>query len=209
MSSNFDISWSDSSLDSRTDNESLIDFIKLQPGENRMRIVSQPSKLEIHWEDTIDGSRRKVICLGAKCPVCKHSNPPQVRYQFKVIDREDNKVKILECGKQIISAIRNYAVDSDYGDPTSYDIKIKKDGRGRDTKYTVKAVPNKVPLTEEEKEMVENSPSIAELNKIKTEEEIYGLQLRVLADSLADLAKDDIDSDNVNSDDNDPDWDDL
>ena len=91
---------------------------------------------------------------------------------MKVIDRADNTVKVLECGKQIVKAIKGYAVDPDYGDPTAYDIKIKKEGIGRDTRYTVVAVPNKTPLTEEEKEMVEGSPTIADLNKIRTEDDI-------------------------------------
>lgn len=208
MSTNFDMSWSDDSLNSRSGNSQGLDFLKLQQGENRVRIVSQPSRIDIHWEDTIDGSKKKIVCLGAKCPICKKGSPAQTRYQFKVIDRTDNVVKLFECGKQIISTIRSYAVDPDYGDPTTYDIKIKKEGSGRDTRYSVMAVPNKNELTEEEKKMVEESPTIEELNRIRSEEEIYGMNLKILIDSLSDLAEDDVDIDS-SDDDDDPDWDDL
>ena len=198
---NFDMNWDDISGGSN-DNNSL-DYLKLQNGENRMRIVSAPSQLEIHWEEALDGSKKKIICLGPKCPICKKGGKLQTKYQMKVIDRADNTVKVLECGKQIVKAIKGYAVDPDYGDPTTYDIKIKKEGTGRDTRYTVVAVPNKTPLTEEEKEMVEGSPTIVDLNKIRTEDDIIGMQLKILADSIADLAQDD------DFNDDDSDWDSL
>jgi len=204
MDSKFNMNWND--IPSNSNQQ--MDFLRLEQGTNQMRIVSSPSQMDIHWENDINGGKRKIICLGVKCPICKkgEGHTPQTRYQIQVIDRKDGKIKVLECGKQIIKSIKDYAVDSDYGDPTQYDIKIKKEGSGRDTKYSVMPVPSKYPLTPEEEELVKNAPTIVELNKIKTEEEILAMPLTIFADSIADLAQDDDDDFDLGDDTS---WDDL
>ena len=61
---NFDMNWDD--ISGRSNDNNSLDYLKLQNGENRMRIVSAPSQLEIHWEEALDGSKKKIICLGPK-----------------------------------------------------------------------------------------------------------------------------------------------
>ena len=155
-------------------------FLKLKTGENKVRIVDLPFETQIHWEDTIDGAKKKVICPGAGCPICKEGHIPQKRFQVLVLDREDNKIKILEGGVSIFKQIKELAMDTDYGDPTLYDIKIKKEGQGRETKYSVLASPNKSQLTAEEKELVANSQSLKEINAPKSIEDIMDMGLEVL-----------------------------
>lgn len=166
-------------------------FIKLQPGLNQVRVVGKPYQVDIHWEKGLDGSNKKVICPGTGCPVCKAGHVPMARYQIMVIDRTDNKVKILEGGPRIFSAIKDYAMDPDYGDPTKYDLKIKKEGSGRETKYTVLASPNKSDLTPAEKDAVDNSKTLTDINKPKSIDEILQMGLEILAGSVADLGDDD------------------
>ena len=57
----------------------------------------------------------------------------EVSTQLLVLDRAESEptVKVLDCGKSIISQIYTYASDADYGDPTQYDLKIKREGAGR------------------------------------------------------------------------------
>ena len=188
-----------------------VDFMKLQNGQNQFRIVGKPSLIDIHWEKGIDGQSKKVICPGAGCPICKVGHTPQIRYQVQVIDRADGKVKVLEGGPTIFNAIKNYAVDPDFGDPTSYDFKIKKEGSGRETKYTVIAAPKRTELTAAEKEMVANAKSLAEVNKIKTIDEIVQMGLEVLTGSVGDLDDGFGDSDSKTPSNNvsDDDWDTL
>lgn len=185
---NFDMDWGQIKEVGTGGN---VDFLKLQPGENRMRIVGKPSLIEIHWEKGLDGQTKKVICVGSGCPICKAGHAPQRRYQIKVIDRTDAVVKILEGGATVFNAIRAYAMDPDYGDPTRYDIKIKKEGSGRETKYTVVASPKQSDLTDEEARKVDESKSLAEINKPKSIEEIMQMGLEVLSDSLMDLGAED------------------
>ena len=187
MSTNFDMSW-DTIKEAGTGGN--VNFMKLTGGVNRIRIASRPSQIEIHWEKTVDGSPKKIICPGAECPICKAGRSAKACYQVKVIDRNDGKVKVLEGGPTIFNAIKNYAVDPDYGDPTRYDMKIRKEGTGRDTRYTVVASPEKAKITDEELKLIEESKSIEEINKAKSVEEIMQLGLECLVGSVGDLSDD-------------------
>jgi hypothetical protein len=187
MATEFNLSWDSAALSTKS-NQVDANFMKLKQGDNVIRIVANPSKIESHWEPTLDGSTRRVICLGPKCPICRKGGKPQRRYQLKVIDRADGQVKILEVGITVISQIQEYARDPEYGDPTGYDFKIAKTGSNLETKYTVKPSRTPKPLTEEEKKLVEESPSIESLNPVLTVEEIEALNLTILADSVSDLA---------------------
>lgn len=165
-------------------------FIKLQPGLNQVRVVGRPFQVDIHWEKGLDGQNKKVICPNVGCPVCKAGHVPMARYQVIVIDRVDGKVKILEGGPRIFAAIKDYAMDPEYGDPSKYDLKVKKEGQGRETKYTVLASPNKSNLTADEQAAVDNSKTLTDINKPKTIDEILQMGLEILAGSVADLDND-------------------
>lgn len=66
-----------------------------------------------------------------------------------VWDYEANEFKILEITqKTLMDLLFKYVKDSDYGDPTNYDIKISKTGEGKNTEYSLIAAPPK-PLTKE------------------------------------------------------------
>lgn len=165
-------------------------FLRLESGANQIRVVGKPYQVSIHWENALDGTKRKIVCLGANCPLCKKGKVPMQRFQVLAINRKTNKVEILEGGPKIFGEIKQYAVDPDYGDPTTYDFKIKKEGSGRETKYTVIAAPKKSNLTAEEISMVDASKSLADINKPKTLEELYTMGLEALSDSVADLDDD-------------------
>ena len=102
------------------------------------------------------------------------------RIQVYAVDRQDKKIKILEQGNSLFSQIKGYVADEEYGDPTKYDIKIKKEGSGKETRYTAIASAKKSDLTPEELEQLEQLPPLSEVNKAKTVEEIYAMNLEVL-----------------------------
>ena len=101
-------------------------------------------------------------------------------------------------------------MDEDYGDPRDYDIKITKVGAGRDTRYTVMPSPKKSKISAAEEELVANTKTLAELNKVKTLDELLEMDLEVLQ-SLKKVNDDDGwgDDDNMSSNDDDDDWGDL
>lgn len=186
-------------------------YLQLQAGDNRVRVVSPPFQVNVHWEETIEGSKQKVICPGPGCPICKVGRTPGTRYQALVLNRATAKVEILEGGPQIFRQVKDYAVDPDYGDPSKYDIKIKKEGSGRDTRYSVKAAPNKTELTPEEQALVNDATPLAELNAPKTIEEIKAMNLLCLGASMVDsgLNTPPVGAGGPVSDINDDDWDSL
>ena len=78
-------------------------------------------------------------------------------WAFKVLDREDGKVKIFEITQNGVKRdIEALLQDSDWGEPTEYDIKITGEGKGLERRYTLNPVPHK-PLTKEEKSIVERT----------------------------------------------------
>jgi hypothetical protein len=161
-------------------NIAKVPFMKLQAGKNVVRIVSNPSKIYQHWEKTNDGKMKKITCIGADCPICKIGHTAQVRFQMKVLDKidaTDPQPKILETGATIIRQIGAYIQDEDFGHPSKYDIKIQKEGLGRDTRYTVTASPHKSEITEREKKLIESLPDIQEINKQFTKEQILNMGL--------------------------------
>ena len=160
-----------------------VPFMKLQPGKNVIRIASNPSKIYQHWEKTFDGKLRKVTCIGKECPLCAIGHQPSARYQLKILDKldpDDPQAKVLETGAAVIRQISNYANDEDYGNPLEYDIKIQKEGIGRETRYSVTASPHKRPLSDREKLLIDQLPDIQDINKELTKEQILNLGLVAL-----------------------------
>lgn len=192
--SDFDLGWGDIK-----NSTSDVNFITLEPGKrgNLMRIVGNPSKLTVHWERSNEDSKmKKIACSGEDCSLCKAGSKVTNRYQVLVIDKKDfntedgygdegPQIKILETGISVMKAIKDYALEPLYGDPTKYDIKVRKEGTGKDTSYTVIAAPQKSDLTEEEAAAVEKAPTIAELNPVKTNDEILEMNLGIFGNSTS------------------------
>uniref|UniRef100_A0A7C4Y4L2 Uncharacterized protein n=1 Tax=Caldisericum exile TaxID=693075 RepID=A0A7C4Y4L2_9BACT len=135
-------------------------FMKLQPGENKIRIASRTFHFKKHGFRS-EGKYSSKICQGENCPYCQQGNEPKNRYAWIVIDRKEQDpekmVKVLEVGWQIYSQLLAYAKDEDYGELTKYDVKIKRTGEGLETEYSVVASPKKSEITEEEKQAIEES----------------------------------------------------
>lgn len=61
-----------------------------------------------------------------------------------VYDYDAQDFKILELTQRtLMDQLFKFMKDSDYGDPTGYDIKISKTGEGKSTEYTLVAAPPK------------------------------------------------------------------
>ena len=181
-------------------------FMKLAQGANQVRVISNPYETKIHWEDTVDGGKKKVVCIESNCPICKAGHVPQKRYQVQVIDRADNKLKILEGRVPIFPQIKSYAADEDYGDPTKYDLKIKKEGQGRDTKYTVVPSPKKSDLTDAELELLKDAKTLSEINAPKSLDDILAMGLQVLDNNSIDNSDWDDEQSTTDDSSEDDDW---
>ena len=171
-------------------NGELTKTLKLKAGQNQVRLVSNPYECQVHWEDTVDGTHKRIVCNGQGCLICNAGHTPQKRFQVLVIDRNDGEVKILEGGNAIFNQIKTYAMDPDYGDPRNYDIKITKNGSGRDTRYTVVPSPKQFPLSDAEQKKVSETKTLAELNKPKSNEDLLSMNLEILQSLSNNTAND-------------------
>ena len=128
-------------------------YTKLQPGENRLRIVSE---IKAGWECWVQaGTNRKPIRrieqykaleldeLGVKD---KEGNFSREQKQFYMAIVWNYTSEQFECMCQSQKAIKEglylLSGDKDWGNPKGYDIMINKTGTGLDTAYAVNPKPH-------------------------------------------------------------------
>lgn len=121
-------------------------YLKLQDGENRIRILSKPIFGWEDWQDnkpirfTMDNKPQKSI--DPKKPV-KHF------WAFIVYNVNEAQIQIMQITQASIrSAIEALTRDEDWGSPFTYDIKINRKGEGIETEYSINPAPHK-PVTQE------------------------------------------------------------
>lgn len=119
-------------------------YMKLETGENKIRIISKPITGWINWVEDGDGKKPERFPIDEEPEVTDKDNPPKKFTTMAVIDRADGQVKIMELTQQsVIKAIKALAGNPDWGNPFTYDINIKKSGEGLKTKYAVTPSPKK------------------------------------------------------------------
>lgn len=125
-------------------------FLKLEVGDTTLRVISkEPYKELVHFVGEGENVKR-ISCLGAGCPVCALGQGPTLRYAAVIFDRKNKAVKVLEQGKSVFGALKDYAESEKWGDLRHYDVTIKRQGKGKnDTKYSVMPCPKKA-LTKDE-----------------------------------------------------------
>jgi len=128
-------------------------YMKLQQGENKLRVLSKPI---IGWLDWKDNKPYRFPM--SKKPQPMGNNPVRHFWAMIVFDYADNGVKILELTQATIQkAIQDLAQNEDWGSPHEYDIKITKKGQDKSTEYAVMPSPKK-PLTDEIKKAATAKP---------------------------------------------------
>lgn len=148
-----EVDWGDINLGSSDSQERVSDFLILKEGNNKVRILSKAMSFATHWVTLDDGTKRKVNCATAGCPVCKRgqdTDKPKPRWLIKVLNRDENRIQLLEIGPQIASGIKTLVDNEDWGPVTDYDVNIKRNPAGSKPLYAV--MPGKrAPLTTDEK----------------------------------------------------------
>ncbi|MFZ2517097.1 MAG: hypothetical protein WA089_00195, partial [Anaerolineae bacterium] len=128
-------------------------------GEARVRIVS-PSPI-LGWEYWTDDNkprrlRERPATKPADMRAGSNENPEKLRHfwAMAVFDYADSVVKVWEVTQATIQrTIADLAADEDWGHPSGYDLKIKRDDQTGRTTYAVAPVPHK-PLSADAKRIV-------------------------------------------------------
>ena len=130
-------------------------YMKLQDGENKIRILSQPI---IGW---LDWDEKKPIRFPADQKPSKPIDPLRpVRHfwAFVVWNYGLEQIQIMEITQASIrDAIEALCYDEEWGQPYFYDLKIARKGKDKETSYTVSPMPRR-PVTSKVEEAFHAKP---------------------------------------------------
>lgn len=164
------VAWSSPALNSNNSAEETkkLPFLDMKGWSKswKGRVVSEdPLRYWCHFAVDKTGKKVKVNCtLDESCPVMveKTKTPcgglqAEARYYIKFLDRADEKIKVLDVGKQVVNAIGELIGNPDYGHCRNYDITINKGKEKDNPLYKVVPARSNTPLTEEEKQLIANT----------------------------------------------------
>lgn len=104
-------------------------FLKISDGDSvKLRIASEPAI----FTTTFEGS------------------DPSTRFAWTVWNRGEKKAQVFNGGKSIYNQIADLV--EEWGEPTTFDISVKRTGQGLETRYSVNPLPKSTDLTKEEQE---------------------------------------------------------
>jgi len=147
------------------------DFMQLEPGDNKVRIVSEAEMKLTHY----DPEEKRSFTVDSMEDLFNEQKPKK-KYLMYVIDRADGDIKLLEVGVSVVKQIKEFAKSEDYSFEVlpEYDITIKKTGQKMETRYSVMPARENTELTEEEQAKIADLTPIDEvcerLSKPKEEE---------------------------------------
>lgn len=131
-------------------------YMKLEKGKNKLRILSAPLLGWIDWIEE-EGKKKPNRFAYDKMPETSFNPERPVKHfwAFKVWNYDTKAVQIMEITQSTIQgAIQTLASSEDWGSPIDYDLTIERTGEDMLTKYSVTPTPPKE-LTEEIKLEVE------------------------------------------------------
>lgn len=140
-------------------------YFKPKDGENRIRVVSEPTKI---WKSFNKATKTARVYVTEKGAMKDADAKP--RFLMHILNRDaGNQVQIAEFGTQVMGQFLDLATSTEYGFPNveglTYDFILMKKGAGMDTEYTLQGSRRESPLTNEEREMVKQVKPIMEMLK--------------------------------------------
>lgn len=113
------------------------EMLKLKSGDSKViRILTPTDEIISVWEhvEQLSGGWKTVTCLGKnECPLCKAGKKASFKSYIAVLDRDDNKVKLLKASKKV--GVQLLGLQEEYGDLRGRDFKIYRQGDKLDTSY--------------------------------------------------------------------------
>lgn len=116
-------------------------YMKFQEGENKFRILSRPI---LGWEDWQE--RTPVRYTFDDKPSVSYDPKKPVKHFWSMVvwNYGEEQIQILHITQASIrNAIETLSLDSDWGAPYFYDIKVIKRGEGKETEYSVVSLPHR------------------------------------------------------------------
>lgn len=133
-------------------------YMKINQGENRFRIISKPV---IGWEAWDDNKKVHRFPKDSKPaqPLSKDPKNAIKHFWAMIVHNVDtNAIQVLTITQGYIQTqLAGLSKDQDWGAPYAYDIKITKTGADKLTKYVVTPCPKK-PVSPEVEKMALDKP---------------------------------------------------
>ena len=146
-------------------------YLKMNEGENRIRILSQPI---MGWEDWQDNKPVRYRLENKPAKPVDPAKPVRYFWAFIVHNVIEDQVQIMQITQNtIIKSIESLCNDADWGNPYHYDIKIKKSGKGMETQYVTSPVPHK-PVDEHVIDLFNSKP--CNLDALFTSEDPFAMK---------------------------------
>ena len=121
--------------------ESVSFYMKLQEGENKIRILSSPV---FGWEDWHDKKPVRYKFNEKPLKPFDATKPVKHFWAFIVFNYTEEEIQILSLTQSTVrKQIEALSKDADWGSPFEYDLKIIKTGKDKETKYNVNPLPHK------------------------------------------------------------------
>jgi len=148
-----EIDWNDADVSSGKS-----DFMKLEEGENTVRVMGNPIQFYIHWAE--NGKTKKKFNSPVTNPALVRrledsGFKKQTRWFVKVLDRKTESYKLLEIGPQVLNSITQLTKNKRWGKVTNYDLTITRAPKGTQPLYNVtpnpqEAVPDEIKVKYQE-----------------------------------------------------------
>lgn len=114
---------------------------QMKDGDNRLRIVQRPIAGWIQWHENKPLRYRPDQKPKRPLDAAKPLRPFWACY---VWDYAREGLYVLEITQaSVLKSLTAYAEDPDWGDFTQYDLKIRREGSGKETRYQVTPLPHK------------------------------------------------------------------
>lgn len=178
-----------------------VDYLRLSSASVHMiRPVHKAARIYKYFYKPENGKLRTAICADPNTCEVRQKHPeldaPSERYVFRVIDRADGKLKILEVPRTVFLSINSWAqgAKKDPGSSQGGDFQIKIEGKGKfGTKYNTTFI-QVTPFTNDEKKMIKElfeQTNVEELFKADSPEDIekklFGIEQEKSSDSDDDF----------------------
>ena len=121
-------------------------YMRLEKGTNKIRILSSAIVGALVWGDKDGKPSPYRYRVGEPITAKPKREGDLVKHfwAFAVWNYKEESVQILEITQRSIQeVIEEFCASDEYGDPKGYDITIKREGDGLETKYTVVPSPPK------------------------------------------------------------------
>jgi len=123
-------------------------YMKLEDGDNKIRIMSPPILGQEYWTEDDDGRHpnrvRKTEDLPKDINKLNNGQSPKHFWAFKVWNYQSELFQILQITQKTIQkAIKALNADEDWGNPFNYDIVINRKGKELKTEYNIVPKPKK------------------------------------------------------------------